>query len=60
MYAYIDDLPKKPYPSVGGIKLIMDTYEDIPEMQNFITEDFYDDSLMREIDESGFIDALYQ
>jgi NitT/TauT family transport system substrate-binding protein len=59
MYAHVSDLPTKPYPGVGGIKLIMDTY-DSPKMNNYMAEDFYDDSLMREIDESGFIDALYK
>ena len=60
MYAYIDDLPRKPYPGIEGIRLIMETYDTTPGMENFTAEDFYDDSLMREIDESGFIDALYQ
>lgn len=57
MYAYIDALPRKPYPAVEGIQLILDTYDMTPEYQ---AEQFYDDSLMREIDESGFIDALYE
>jgi len=59
MYETIADLPAKPYPAVDGIKLIMSTY-DSPEMRQYRPEDFYDDSLMREIDESGFIDALYE
>jgi ABC-type nitrate/sulfonate/bicarbonate transport system substrate-binding protein len=58
MYAYIDEIPAKPYPSIKGIEVIMDTY-DSPQMQKYKVQDFYDDSLMREIDESGFIDSLY-
>jgi ABC-type nitrate/sulfonate/bicarbonate transport system substrate-binding protein len=58
MYAYVDDLPRKPYPAVEGIKLLLETY-DVPESDHQ-AEEFYDDSLMREIDESGFIDALYE
>lgn len=59
MYQTVEILPRKPYPSVEGIKLIMETYGG-PAMEGFSVEDFYDDSLMREIDESGFIDALYE
>lgn len=29
-------------------------------MRQHTAEDFYDDSLMREIERSGFIDALYK
>jgi NitT/TauT family transport system substrate-binding protein len=50
---------RKPYPNVEGIKLVMRLY-DSPNMQKFKPEDFYDDSLMREIDQSGFIDKLYK
>lgn len=59
MIATVDMLPRKPWPSVAGIELIMQTY-DGPAMEGFSAEDFYDDSLMRELDESGFIDALYE
>ena len=30
------------------------------EMRQYAPEDFYDDSLMRELDESGFLDSLYK
>jgi hypothetical protein len=33
---------------------------DSNEMRRYSPSDFYDDSLMREIDQSGFIDALYR
>jgi NitT/TauT family transport system substrate-binding protein len=59
MYTYIDEIPEKPYPSVRGIQVIMDTF-DSPEMQKHKVEDFYDNSLMQEIEDSGFIDSLYQ
>jgi len=44
---------------VEGIKKTMELY-DSNEMRKYKLEDFYDDSLMREIDESGFIDSLYR
>lgn len=59
MYAYIEEIPNKPYPSVKGIQVIMDTF-DTPEMKKLKVTDIYDDSLMKEIDASGFIDKLYQ
>ena len=33
---------------------------DSNEMRKHKVEDFYDDSLVRELDESGYIDSLYQ
>lgn len=59
MYAYIEEIPNKPYPSVKGIQVIMDTF-DTPAMKKLTVNDLYDDSLMKEIDASGFIDKLYQ
>jgi NitT/TauT family transport system substrate-binding protein len=53
------EIPRKPYPNVDGIKLVMKLY-DSPEMRKMKPEDFYDDSLMRELDKSGFIDKLYK
>lgn len=53
------EIPRKPYPAVDGIKLVMRLY-DSPEMRKYKAEDFYDDTLMRELDKSGFIDNLYK
>ena len=52
-------MPRKPYPSVEGIKKTMEIY-DSHEMRQHKPEDFYDDSFVRELDESGFIDSLYK
>jgi len=51
-------IPRKPYPCYDGIKRAMELY-DSSSMLMYSPEDFYDDSLMRELDESGFIDSLY-
>ena len=59
IYAGGKELPRKPYPCVEGIKKTMELY-DSNEMRKYKLEDFYDDSLMRELDESGFIDSLYE
>ncbi len=52
------EMPRKPYPAVDGIKKTMELY-DSAQMRRFKPEDFYDDSFMKELDESGFIDRLY-
>ena len=51
------EIPRKPYPNVDGIKLVMKLY-DSPEMRKLKVEDFYDDTLMRELDKSQFIDNV--
>jgi NitT/TauT family transport system substrate-binding protein len=55
------DMPRVPYPAVDGLKRVMelDMYQ-TGAMKRFKVEDFYDDSFMKELDESGFIDALYE
>jgi NitT/TauT family transport system substrate-binding protein len=57
MYGEIE-LPEKPYPSVDGIRATFVLY-DSPEMRKYKPEDFYDSSIMTELDRSGFIDRLY-
>ena len=57
-YLRTDYIPRKPYPCYEGIRNTMELY-DSNEMRRYTPEDFYDDSLMRELDESGFIDSLY-
>jgi ABC-type nitrate/sulfonate/bicarbonate transport system substrate-binding protein len=52
-------IPRKPYPCYEGYAKTMELY-DSNEMRRYKPTDFYDDSLMRELDGEGFIDALYQ
>lgn len=53
------DMPKLPFPAVDGVKRVMQLYDTGP-MNRFKPEDFYDDSFMKEIEQSGFVDALYK
>ncbi len=53
------EMPRKPYPSVAGIKNVMSLY-DSNAMRRYKPEDFYDDSFLKELDQSGFIDKLYE
>jgi hypothetical protein len=59
MYREVEEIPRKPYPSVDGIKQTFVIY-DSPEMRKYRAEDFYDSSIMTELDTSGFIDGLYR
>ena len=55
MFAHVNKFEKKPYPSVDGIKQVFAIY-DSPEMRKHTPEEFYDSSLMAELDKSGFLD----
>ena len=57
-YREIANLPRKPYPSVDGIKKVMEVYNS-HEMRKYKPEDFYDAAFIRELDQSKFIDGLY-
>ena len=57
-YREVSNLPRKPYPSVDGIKKVMEIYN-THEMHRYKPEDFYNDSFVRELDKGGFIDSLY-
>lgn len=58
MYAETEGWELKPYPAVAGIALLKELY-DHEALQSRTVESFYDDSIIRELDESGFIDAAY-
>lgn len=56
MYTVVAALPDKPYPSVAGIEAMMALY-DTPAMRQRRAEDFYDASIIEELDRSGYLDA---
>jgi hypothetical protein len=61
-YDYFADkvVPKKPYPSLNGVKALLDlAATDRPEAARVSAERFVDMSLLKELDEAGFIDRLY-
>jgi len=58
-YREAEKMPRKPYPPYEGLKKVMEVY-DSHEMRKYTLEHFYDDSFVRELDESGYIDSLYQ
>jgi len=58
-YTELLKMEEKPYPPYEGIKMIMRLYDGV-EMRKYTPEFFYDDTIVRELDESGFIDSLYK
>jgi ABC-type nitrate/sulfonate/bicarbonate transport system substrate-binding protein len=54
MFAYVNKFDKKPYPSVDGVKQVLAIY-DSPAMKKHTPEEFYDSSLVAELDKSGFL-----
>lgn len=54
-------VPAKPYPPLEGIKeALLELGEKDPKARSARPEDFADMSLVKELDESGFIDNLYK
>jgi NitT/TauT family transport system substrate-binding protein len=52
-------MARKPYPNVAGFKKMFDLY-DSPELRQYKPADFYDESFMKDLDRSGFLDKLYK
>lgn len=56
-----DKLPPKPYPSLEGIKTILDGMAKTdPKAKSAKPEDFVDLRFVKELDQSNFIDGLYK
>jgi ABC-type nitrate/sulfonate/bicarbonate transport system substrate-binding protein len=50
-----------PYPSLRGVETVLGLVEkDNPKAKSADPKSFYDDSLLREIEQSGFVTTLYQ
>ena len=51
-------IPRKPYPCREGLQRTAELY-DSNAMRTLVPENFFDASFVRELDQSGFIDELY-
>ncbi|HEX9443536.1 MAG TPA: hypothetical protein VGA73_05420, partial [Candidatus Binatia bacterium] len=52
---------KKPYPAMGGVQLALEEIgEKNPAAKSARPEQFVDNSFVKELDESGYIDGLYK
>jgi len=56
-----DVLPRKPYPTIEGIKAVLDELSPkLPAAKTAQPRDFMDTRFIEELDRSGFIDRLYK
>jgi NitT/TauT family transport system substrate-binding protein len=56
-----DIQPRKPYPLRDGVEMVLRNVESsIPKAKTVKPEDLIDESILRRIDQSGFIDNLYR
>jgi len=56
-----DIQPRKPYPLKEGVETVLRNVETtVPKAKAVKPEELIDDSVLRRLDESGFIDALYR
>jgi hypothetical protein len=56
---FLEAIPAKPYPREDSIQTsIEDLRETAPKLENMKTSDFFDASLIREIDNEGFFAKL--
>jgi hypothetical protein len=54
-------VPRKPYPSLKGIRALIDLAGvEKPEVRNITPERFVNTTILKEVDDSGFIDRLYR
>jgi hypothetical protein len=52
-------MPRVPYPVVAALQTLLDFMsKELPEAKNADARRFVDDRYLRELEESGFIDAL--
>ena len=53
--------PRKPYPLKEGVETVLRNIESsVPKARTAKAEDMVDDSVLRKLDQSGFIDGLYR
>ncbi len=58
---YVDVVPKAPYPAINGIKAMLgDLSGSFPETSHVDIRRFFDDSFVRDLELSGFINNLYK
>jgi NitT/TauT family transport system substrate-binding protein len=53
-------LPAKQYPTLEGIRTILEPLKGDPRLKNLKAEDFVDMRFVKELDDSGYIDKLYK
>jgi hypothetical protein len=59
-YITEDKLPRKQYPTLAGIKTVLETLEKDRKAKAVRPEDLVDVRFIQELDQSGFTEALYK
>jgi ABC-type nitrate/sulfonate/bicarbonate transport system substrate-binding protein len=49
-----------PYPTIGGIRLALESLSDEPRARTAKPEEFYDDGILRGLEQAGFFQQLYR
>jgi NitT/TauT family transport system substrate-binding protein len=53
-------MPRIPYPTVSGLRLALESLSDDPRAKNAKLEEFYDDTILRNLEREGFFQQLYR
>jgi NitT/TauT family transport system substrate-binding protein len=53
-------IPRIPYPTASGIRLGLESLSDEPRSRTAKAEEFYDDTILRNLDRGGFFQQLYR
>ena len=53
-------IPRIPYPTAGGFRMALDSLTDEQRAKTARPEDFYDDTILRNLEREGFFQQLYR
>ena len=53
-------MPRIPYPTPGGFRLALESLSDEPRARTAKPDEFYDDSILRNLEREGFFQQLYR
>jgi NitT/TauT family transport system substrate-binding protein len=53
-------MPRIPYPTLNGIRLALESLSDEPRAKAAKPEEFYDDTILRNLEREGFFQQLYR
>jgi len=53
-------MPRIPYPTLNGIRLALESLSDEPRARAARPEEFYDDTILRNLEREGFFQQLYR
>jgi NitT/TauT family transport system substrate-binding protein len=53
-------MPRIPYATVNGLRLALESLSDEPRAKNAKPEEFYDDTILRNLEREGFFQQLYR